>query len=409
MIKREIYLEKLRKLRDEHIIKVIVGVRRCGKSTLLEMFRDELLASNVSQQQITFINFEEPEKIGVEYEWRKVYDKILSGLLPDKMNYVFLDEVQSIPEFEKMINGLQAKKNIDLYVTGSNAWLLSSEIATLLSGRYIEIKMLPFSFKEYVSAYENPNVDHLFQDYMIYGSFPQTAELVRNNKTDLVNDYLAGIFNTVMVKDVVARSGVSSAKTATNVMRFMLDNIGNITSPKSISDAMTSDNQAVSRPTVASYLSALADSFLLCPVERYDVKGKKLLQNLEKYYIVDTGLRRAVLGSKAEIDTGRILENIVYLELTRRENTVRIGRVGEKEIDFAVVDKSGVTSYYQVALTVRDESTLAREISSLRGIDDNAKYLVTLDPEERNFDGIRQRNAIKWLLEEVWGELHDLG
>jgi predicted AAA+ superfamily ATPase len=397
-IKREIYLGKLRRLRDEHIIKVLVGVRRCGKSTVLEMFRDELSQSGVSARQITYINFEEPEAVKTEYEWRKVYDEILARLQPDRMNYVFLDEVQAVDEWEKMVDGLHAKKNVDLYITGSNAWFLSSDIATLLSGRYIEIKLLPFSFAEYASAYDEPNYEQLFQSYMTYGSFPQVAKFVKNGKADLVNDYLTGIFNTVMVKDVTTRKGTTNTKTATNIMRFMLDNIGNITSPKNIADTMTADNQAVSRPTVGSYLGALSESYLLYPAERFDVKGKKLLQNLEKYYAVDTGLRKVVLGSKAEADTGRILENIVYLELLRRENVVRIGRAGEKEIDFAVVGKDGRTAYYQVALTVRDEKTLERELSSLRGIDDNAKYLITLDPEERDFDGIQQVNAIQWLL-----------
>jgi predicted AAA+ superfamily ATPase len=398
MIKRETYMKKLRALRDEHVIKVVTGVRRSGKSTVLEMFKDELLASKVSQNQIIFINFEEPEAIEAEYEWRKVYDQIRSRLLSDKMNYIFLDEVQNVPEFEKMVDGLHAKKNTDIYLTGSNARFLSSELATLLSGRYIEIKMLPFSFKEYASAYDNPDTTQLFQDYMSYGSFPQVASFVKNAKTDVTSDYLTGIFNTVMIKDVMTRRGMSNVRTAENIMRFMLDNIGNLTSPKSISDTMISDNQAVSRPTVVNYLSALTESFLLYPASRYDIKGKKLLQNLEKYYAVDTGLRRVVLGAKAEVDTGRILENIVYLELLRRENVVRIGRTGEKEIDFVTTDKDGVTSYYQVALSVRDEKTLERELASLRGIDDNAKYLLTLDPEERNFDGIRQINAIKWLL-----------
>jgi predicted AAA+ superfamily ATPase len=398
-IKREQYMKKLRKLRDEHIIKVLVGVRRCGKSILLEMFRDELLVSGVNEKQITYINFEEPETIDAKiYTWRDVYEQIRSGLQPDKMNYVFLDEVQNVPEFERMVDGLQAKKYVDLYITGSNAWFMSSQIATLLSGRYIEIKMLPFSFAEYVLAYDNPNVEQLFQEYMNYGAFPQVADFVKTSKYDLVNDYLTGIYNTVMVKDVMTRQGASNTKTATNIMRFMLDNIGNMTSPKGISDTMTADNQAVSRPTVVNYLLALEESFLLYSAERFDVKGKKLLQNYEKYYAVDMGLRRVVLGSKAGVNTGRILENVVYLELLRRGNVVRVGRAGEKEIDFVVIDVKGDTSYYQVALTVRDENTLKRELSSLRGIDDNPKYLLTLDPEERNFDGIRQINVIKWLL-----------
>ncbi|MDR3305603.1 MAG: ATP-binding protein [Clostridiales Family XIII bacterium] len=398
-IKRERYMKKLRELRDEHIIKVIVGVRRCGKSILLEMFRDELSASGVNEKQLTYINFEEPENIDAKtYTWRDVYDRIRGKLQADKMNYVFLDEVQNVPDFERMVDGLYAKKNVDLYVTGSNARFMSSRIATLLSGRHIEIKMLPFSFAEYVSAYENPNAEQLFQDYLNYGAFPQAADFVKNHKAGLVNDYLTGIYNTVVIKDVMTRQGVSNTKTAANIMRFMLDNIGNMTSPKGISDTMTADNQAVSRPTVVNYLTALAESFLIYPVMRFDVKGKKLLQNYEKYYTVDAGLRKVVLGSKANADMGRVLENIVYLELLRRENIVRVGRAGEKEIDFVIVDTNGNTSYYQVALTVREEKTLERELSSLRGIDDSPKYLLTLDPEERNFDGIRQINAIKWLL-----------
>ncbi|MCL2085656.1 ATP-binding protein [Candidatus Saccharibacteria bacterium] len=395
-------MQRLRQLRDEYVIKVLVGVRRSGKSTVLEMFRDELLDEGVEEKQITFINFEEPERLEAEtYDWRIIYNEIVARLVSDRMNYIFLDEVQNVPEFERMVNGLHAKKNVDLYITGSNAWFLSSEIATLLSGRYIEIKMLPFSFKEYTEMLSGSgkSEERLFQDYMTYGSFPQVAKFLRDGKSEQVSDYLSGIFNTVMVKDVMTRQGVSNVKTATNLMRFMLDNIGNITSPKSISDTMTSDNQAVSHPTVTSYLTALTESYLLYEAERFDIKGKKLLRNLEKYYTVDTGLRYAVLGARANVDTGRILENIIYLELLRRENAVRVGRAGEKEIDFAVVDTAGLTSYYQVALSVRDENTLERELGSLRGIDDNPKYLITLDPEERNFDGIAQTNAIKWLLE----------
>jgi len=403
LVKREQYLAKLRQLRNEPVIKVITGVRRCGKSILLKMFSDELVEAGVKKSQITFINFEEPEELpttATTHQWRQVYDQISAHLLPDQMNYIFLDEVQSIPEFERMVNGLNAKRNVDLYITGSNAWFLSSQIATLLSGRYVEIKMLPFSFAEYTSMYHEPNLERLFQSYLNYGSFPLVADFVKNDKTDLVHDYLTGIFNTVMVKDVLTRQGANNTKIATNIMHFMLDNIGNITSPKSISDTMTSEHQAVSRPTVSNYLKSLSEAFLLYPVERFDIKGKKLLNNLEKYYIVDVGLRQAILGNQANIDTGRILENIIYLELIRRENIVRIGRAGEKEIDFAVVDTSGATSYYQVALSVRDNKTLERELSSLRSIDDNPKYLITLDPEERNFDGVQQINAIKWLLSE---------
>jgi predicted AAA+ superfamily ATPase len=394
-------MEKLWQLKDERIIKVIVGARRSGKSVLLEMFRDKLLKMGVGKKQIVYIDFEEPENLDDnEPNWRSVYDGIRKRLIADKMNYVFLDEVQNVPEFERMVDGLYAKKNVDLYITGSNALFLSSQIATLLSGRYMEIKMLPFSFAEYASAGGAIERERLFQDYMNYGAFPQAAEFARSGKTDLISDYLTGIFNTVMVKDIAMRQGLGNVATAGNIVRFMLDNIGNITSPKGISDAMTAENQAVSRPTVANYLAALSESFLLYPVDRLDVKGKKLLQNYEKYYAVDVGLRRAVLGSRVGTDVGHALENIVYLELFRRENSVRIGKVRGKEIDFVTMDSNGDTTYYQVAFTVRNEDTLERELSALRGIDDAPKYLLTLDPEERNFDGIKQVNAIDWLLAE---------
>lgn len=401
LIERKRYMNKLRQLRDVDVIKVVVGARRCGKSVLLQMFRDELRASGVTDHQITYVNFEEPELVPSGQNWRSIYDQVIAKLSPSQSNYVFFDEIQAVPDFERLVDGLQAKPNVDIYITGSNAWFLSSQLATLLSGRYVDIRLLPFSFAEYVSMYDdNPSISHeqLFQNYMNYGAFPVVADLVHSNNLDVVNDYLMGIFNTVMVKDVATRQGTSNTQTATNIIRYMLDNIGNITSSNAIADTMIADHQAVSRPTVANYLDALADAFLLYPVDRFDVKGKKLLTNLAKYYAVDTGLRRAVLGSRASTDVGRMLENIVYLELLRRERTVRVGRIGNKEIDFAVINQAGNTEYYQVAYSVRDESTLQRELGSLRGIDDNPKYLITMDPEERNFDGIQQVNAVKWLL-----------
>ena len=398
IIKREQYLSKLRKLRDVHVIKVLTGVRRCGKSTVLTMFRDELIESGVDSSRIVAMNFESPESNINANDWRKSYEMIASQLQPGGMNYVFLDEVQTIDQWERMVDGLFVRENVDLYVTGSNAWFLSSDIATVLSGRYIEVKLLPFSFAEYVDMQGGNNYEQLLQDYMNYGSFPQVAKLVKDDKADLVSDYLTGVLNTVMIKDVMTRSGVGDAAAVTRVMMFMLDSIGNITSSQSIANVLSANYGAISRPTVSNYLNAFANSFLLYPVGRYDVKGKKLLQNLEKYYAVDTGLRKVALGARAMVDTGRVLENVVYLELLRRKKTVRIGRSDDKEIDFVTLDDNGLTEYYQVSLTVRDENTLRRELSSLRGIDDNPKYLITLDPEERDFDGIRQVNAIKWLL-----------
>ncbi|MBQ9019830.1 ATP-binding protein [Candidatus Saccharibacteria bacterium] len=398
-IKREHYLEKLRALKDEHIIKVVTGVRRCGKSVLLETFRDELLRKKVKRRQITYLNFEDPENTDI-LDWREVYQRINDNLLSDQMNYIFLDEVQNIPEFERMVDGLFVKKNVDLYITGSNAYFLSSEIATILSGRYIEIRVLPYSFSEYKEArmlgVEKAYTDEaLFEEYVNYGSFPQVADFIRENKQRLINDYLTGIMNTVMIKDVNSRTSTTSPRTATNIMRFMLGNIGNLVSPNNIADTMTADHQAVSRPTVANYLAALSESFLLYPVERFDIRGKKLLRNYGKYYTVDLGLRRTVLGNSFNTDRGMMLENLVYLELLRRGNTVRIGRAGEQEVDFIAIDENGDTSYYQVAYTVREEKTLERELASLRQINDNnPKYLITMDVEKRDYDGIRQVNAL---------------
>lgn len=404
IVQREQYMNKLRQLRDEQIIKIIVGARRCGKSMLLKMFRDELLHTGVEPAQIIYMSFEEPETvIGGNYDWRSVYDGVIARLLPDKMNYIFLDEVQSIADFERLVNGLQAKSNVDVYITGSNAWFMSSQIATLLSGRFIEIRMLPFSFAEYVSMFSDDQAAHdtrrLFQEYMNYGAFPLVAEFIRQDKPDLVNDYLMGLFNTVMVKDVLTHQNATNIQVATNIARFVMDNVGNVTSPNSIADAMTADHQAVSRPTVVNYLNALSEAFLLYPVERFDVKGKKLLSNLAKYYIVDSGLRRAVLGSRAGVDVGHVLENVVYLELLRRNSVVRIGRINNQEVDFSVINSIGDVEYYQVSLSVRDEVTLARELGALQQINDNnPKYLLTMDDEERNFDGIKQVSVVNWLL-----------
>lgn len=401
VIQREQYMNKLRQLRDVHVIKVIVGVRRCGKSTLLKILRNELLASSVSDDQIFYMSFEEPETVlGGSYDWRSIYNHITARLRPGKMNYIFLDEIQAVPDFERLVNGLHAKTNVDLYITGSNAWFMSSQIATLLSGRFIEIKMLPYSFAEYVSLFDGKtDRRQIFQNYLNYGSFPLAGDLVRQGSAEMAGDYLTGLFNTVMVKDVLTHQGVNNSQTATNIARFVLDNVGNITSPNAIADTMTSDHQAVSRPTVANYLQALAEAFLIYPVERFDIKGRKLLTNMAKYYIVDTGLRRAVLGARASVDVGHLLENVIYLELLRRSNVVRIGRTGDKEVDFAVINREGDTEYYQVSLSVRDSTTLERELGSLRTIDDNnPKFLLTMDDEERNFDGIKQLNVINWLL-----------
>ena len=395
MIKRTEYLNQLISFKDKQLIKVVMGIRRCGKSTLLELFRDELLKSGVCEQQITVINFEDVDNEHLMN--RKVlYAHIKERLIPNKMNYIVLDEIQHVEEWQRVVDSLFIKKNCDVYVTGSNAYLLSGELATLLSGRYVEIKMLPLSFSEYISALGGKtDLAKKYSDYLTNSSFPYALEL--SNSKD-IRAYLDGIYNSVVLKDVVKRKKIADVSALESVIRFMFDNIGNISSAKSIADTLTSNGKKISAHTVESYLSALCDCFILYKVGRFDVKGKQYLKTGEKYYVADIGLRYYLLGSQ-KADMGRALENVVYLELLRRGCDVRIGKVGTNEIDFVATDENGVT-YYQVALTVRDKDTLSRELRPLDSISNhNPKYLLTLDIEpESSHNGIRQIYALDWLL-----------
>ena len=399
MIKREQYLSKLHEMKGEPLIKVISGVRRSGKSTLLEMFRDELLAEGVAKEQITFINFEDPEQVA-NADYLSIYRRIKKHLAPNQQNYVFLDEIQNVEEFEKLADGLFIQKNIDLYITGSNAYFLSSELATLLTGRYIEMKILPLSFAEYVSAFaDQSRSDLLFNGFVKNGAFPLAAQL-QQEKPLLVREYLQGIYNTVLFKDVISRSGVSDREVLEHIAHFLMDNIGNFTSPKKIADYMGTNYRKVAPQTVDAYLTALTDSFIVYRAGRYDVRGKQFLQTQQKYYLVDTGLRTALLGDKGEVDRGRLLENVVYLELLRRGNDVWVGKSDTGEIDFVSKNHhSGEFAYYQVADTVMDKSVLERELKPLQNTPDhNPRFLLTKDFGEYNFDGIKQLNVIDWLL-----------
>ena len=400
MIKREQYISKLRQLKNTHLIKVISGVRRSGKSTLLEMFRDELLGHGVSQKQITFINFENPEYTNINIDYMDVYRKINKNLIKNKMNYIFLDEIQNVPNFEKLVDGLFIKKNVDLYITGSNAYFLSGELATLLTGRNFEIKILPLSFAEYVSAFKDKSrLDLIFHNYLEYGAFPQTIDLF-NIDPSLVREYLQGIYNTILFKDVIARKGVNDRETLEHVARFLLDNIGSFATPKSISDYMGSNYRIVAPQTVDNNLSALSDSFLFYPTNRYDIKGKMYLQTQQKYYTIDIGLRSAVLGNQTNMDRGHILENIVFLELLRRGGQVWVGKTKEgKEVDFVVKNSKGETEYFQVTESMSDKNTQIRELTPLKSIDDNHfKCIISTDVGSLNYDGIIQVNIIDWLL-----------
>ena len=397
MINRSEYLEQLISFKDKQLIKVVMGIRRCGKSTLLELFREELIKSGVSEEQITTINFEDADNESL-MDRKVLYTHIKERLLPSKMNYIILDEIQHVDDWQRVVDGLFIKKNCDVYITGSNAYLLSGELATLLSGRYVEIKMLPLSFTEYVSALnDKTDLSRKYNSYLTNSSFPYALEL---KKPKDIRTYLDGIYNSVVLNDVVKRKKVADVSALESVIRFMFDNIGNITSPKSIADTMTSGGRKISTHTVDSYLEALCDSFILYKAGRFDVKGKQNLKTGEKYYVADIGLRYYLLGSQ-KADMGRALENIVYLELLRRGCDVRIGKVGNNEIDFVTTNENGI-AYYQVALTVRDENTLARELKPLDSISDhNPKYLLTLDVDPNvSHNGIKQINALDWLLGE---------
>ena len=402
-INRDNYLSILKNFKDQQIIKVITGIRRCGKSTLLEMFQDYLKENGVEEKQIISINFE-----NVDYEElqdrKKLYQYIKERLVKGKKTYIFLDEIQSVDEFEKTVDSLFINKDVDLYITGSNAYLLSSELATLLTGRYIEIKMLPLSFKEYVSSFDDKtDLSRKFRDYLMYSSFPQAVELYKINPEN-INLFLDGIYNTILFKDVIQRKGITDKNVLERVTKYLFDNIGNRTSIKSISDNIEGIEKNSSYNTISNYVDALIDSYLIYKVNRYDIKGKEFLKTQEKYYAVDIGLRYYMLGQSSGRDMGHILENVVYLELLRRGYEVYIGKYDDLEVDF-VAKKPENTIYYQVALTTRgeyeeDNNILDRELLPLKKINDNyPKYILTMDEDlDADFDGIKKINVLDWLL-----------
>lgn len=395
MIERKETLGDLISFKDKNLIKVVTGIRRCGKSTIFEMYQNYLKENGVEDVQIITVNLEDGDFREIRTS-EALYGYVESKLIKDKKNYVFLDEVQQIDRFQEGVDWLYAKKNVDLYITGSNAFLLSGELATLLSGRYVEIKMQPLSFKEYASAYpQMTNASELYMNYLQNSSFPGTLELER--KKD-IRTYLEGIYNTILLKDIVTRKKISDPSMLQSVVEFVFDNIGNLCSSTKIANTMTSSGRKISVPTVESYLSALADSFIVYKVGRYDIKGKQYLATGAKYYVADIGLRYFLLGTR-HTDMGHILENIVYLELLRRGYEVYVGKVGEAEVDFIAINEDG-ESYYQVSQTVMEEQTLKRELSSLEAIKDhNPKYLLTMDYAPlTSHNGIKQLNVLEWLL-----------
>lgn len=397
MIIRNEYLQNLIHFQNKHLIKVVTGIRRCGKSTLFELYQEYLLQNGVESSQIIAYNLEAGEYLDIE-DNKALYQLVADKLCPDKMNYIFLDEVQRVPDFQKAVDALFIKKNCDVYITGSNAYLLSGELATLLSGRYVEIKMLPLSFKEFLSAHpEDSNIERLYQDYIHNSSFPYALELKRPKD---IRQYLEGIYDSIVIKDIITRHRISDVDMLRSVTRFLLDNIGNMCSSKKVADTMISAGRKISVHTVGKFLEALTESFIFYRVGRYDVKGKQYLKTGDKYYVADIGLRYSVLGNK-KADNGHILENIVYLELLRRGYEIYVAKVGSAEVDFIAIGEEG-EEYYQVAYTVVDSDgkTLERELSPLDAIKDhNPKYLLTMDYGPMvSHNGIKQINVLDWLI-----------
>jgi len=394
MVLRKRYLDKLIRLRDKQLIKVVSGVRRCGKSTLLLQFQNYLKKQGVAPEQIIALNFEDIANEEL-LDYHKLYDYVTARLLSDKMTYIFLDEIQAVPEFQKAVDSLFIKDRTDVYITGSNAYLLSGELATLLSGRYVELQMLPLSFGEYFELVGGSRRE-AWNAYFQNGGFPYAASI---DDATVRKDYLSGIYNTVLLKDIVARKRINDVTLLESVVKFLFDNVGNVVSPKKIADSLTSYGRKTTSITVENYIDALMGAFILYKAGRYDVKGKQHLKSLEKYYLVDIGLRRLLLGDR-NADIGHLLENIVYLELLRRGYKVSIGKVENLEIDF-IAESGGDRTYYQVAASVLDPGTFDREIAPLKKVGDYyPKYILSMDEMSMNEEGIKQINIVDFLLSE---------
>ena len=382
--------------KDKQVIKIITGIRRCGKSTLFSLFIDRLKKIGVDDKHIIFINFEELENEKL-CDYRNLHKYIKNKLKDDNKHYIFLDEIQHVRDFQKAIDSLFVKKNTDIYITGSNAHILSGELATMLSGRYVEIETLPLSFKEYCMAYKNKNKKSLFSNYMKHGGFPYITELGSNTKA--IETYLYGIYSTVLLKDVAAKNRISDIMMLESIIRFLFHNVGSLVSSKKITDYLNSNGRKISVNTVENYINALESCYMFYKANRFDIKGKQHLKTLSKYYAADHGLRNILLQNR-ETDTGHILENIVYLELLRRGYKTSIGKSEEKEIDFIAQKPSG-TEYYQVCATIQDPQTLERELAAFAKIKDNfPKYILSMDEtSDKTYNGIIHKNIMEWLLE----------
>lgn len=396
------YLDWLKRQRDKQIIKVVTGVRRCGKSTMFDIYKDYLLSEGVNEKQIITINFEDIEFEDLQ-DYRTLYQYIKERLLPDQMNYIFLDEIQHVSDYQKTVDSLFLKENCDVYITGSNAYFMSGELATLLTGRYVELDMLPLSFREFCEGLDEERGAGLtlaekFNLYVETGSFPFVLRYQYGPKE--AREYMDGIYHTILLNDVVRRLKIADVNMLESVTRYLMDNIGNRTTPTTIANTMVSRQRKIDAKTVDRYLRGLTDSLMFYEARRYNIKGKEFLATQSKYYVCDIAMRNMLVKGSAS-DMGHILENIVYLELRRRGYTVYVGQMAsDEEVDF-VAEKAGKLEYYQVSLTTLEEKTLERELRPLRKIQDNyPKYLLTLDElfGEMNYDGIQKCNVLKWLL-----------
>jgi predicted AAA+ superfamily ATPase len=401
LVQRQIYQDWLESWREKHVIKVVSGVRRCGKSTLFRLFTDYLVENSVKQEQIISVNLEDMAYESL-LDYHALNEYIKERLYSGGTTYVFIDEVQNCRNFEKAVDSLFLTDSVDIYITGSNAYMLSGELATLLSGRYVRIEMLPLSFSEYISfkcdaGNDTRDMNTAFANYLRNGAFPAVAVL--ENSEALIASYLDGIYNSILLKDVAARMGISDILVLESIANFLFSNIGSPVSSKKISDTINSSGRTISINTVDKYLSALCDSYLFYRVYRYDIRGKQHLKTLGKYFAVDNGLREHRLSSSSS-DIGHVLENIVYLELVRRGYKVSIGKLSDTEVDF-VAESMNVIAYYQVSASVLDENTRERELRPLRNIQDQyPKILLTMDeiPRSADYEGIRQIHIIDWLL-----------
>jgi len=404
-VKREHYLSQLRELRDANLIKVVTGMRRVGKSTLLADFRDELIASGVPRRCVHFVNFEERKNLRLTH-WAALYDNIEKALDPHGANYIFLDEIQMVADFERFLDALFVKPKTDIYVTGSNAFLLSGELATLLGGRHISINVLPYSFSEFMLAFPNESPDTLFRSYLNSSMLPEAVNLA-SRAPGHVNQYLREVFETVVQKDIVTRAAIRDMANFENVARFAFDSMGSFVSPRSITNTLNAGRKkgetGISHHTAETYLAHLTGAFVLYKADRYDIKGKSLLKTQQKYYPVDLGLKNAMSGTDSALSLGRKLENVVYLELRRRnQGDIWVGKHDDGEIDFVVQNHAGERRYYQVAYSVAETATLERELRPLQKIRDNhPKTLLTADPDTGIFDGIRKVNILEWLAGKV--------